>query len=307
MGSRIKLKFGDIILEVKDCLEKKSIAEEPSWPYLPFVYKGKRYPEISLEVKRGKSPANKYLKKIFSTIHPVDKKVVWRLFSSGNKFVVKIISGENRLEAVLGKKFDKGIILLKSSQDSSAWDLQNFCDIFQIVLINYLARQNGIMVHSVGLKDHDEAGLLFAGPSRSGKSTTAQIWSKNSPTKVMNDDRIIVRKINGEFYIFATPWHGDAKKIFNPKRGRIKLNKVFFIYHRKENDIRALDEKGAFYGLYPNIFLSFWSPRELKKQGRICSDIAKNVPCYEFGFKKDKSIIKFVKDPKNFNIARKKA
>ena len=93
----------------------------------------------------------------------------------------------------------------------------------ELLMINYLARGHGVIIHACGI-DNNGIGMLFAGESGAGKSTLANLWNQEAGVAVLSDDRTLVRQIDGEWWLFGTPWHGEAK--FGSRRG-IKLEKSF--------------------------------------------------------------------------------
>ena len=78
-------------------------------------------------------------------------------------------------------------------------------------MILLLSLGKGILLHACGIDD-DGSGYLFLGNSTDGKSTMAKLWFENH-AKVLNDDRIVVKEKDGEFWMYGTPWHGDFKEI----------------------------------------------------------------------------------------------
>jgi len=72
----------------------------------------------------------------------------------------------------------------------------------QVLMVCLLARSRGVMVHACGIDDHGR-GYLFAGNSGHGKSTMARLW--NEEARILNDDRIVVREKDGQFWMYATP------------------------------------------------------------------------------------------------------
>ena len=172
-------------------------------------------------------------------------------------------------------------------------------DFLQVLLINYFAlHKKEIFVHSIGVKDLDGKGLLFAGKSGAGKSTTAKLWHKYSKAMVLNDDRIIVRKLNGKFFIYGAPWHGEFSDYLYSKIESAPLEKLFFIYHATHNTIRQISQKEAFNWLYPALFPTFWDKGNLENIVSFCQDLLRNVACYRLGFVNNKKIIEFVRKSK---------
>ena len=86
-------------------------------------------------------------------------------------------------------------------------------------LCNYcLENANGIIFHSSAIAVDGQA-YLFTAPSGTGKSTHARLWRELLGDKVImvNDDKPIVRLIDGEFYVYGTPWNGKHRLSTNCK------------------------------------------------------------------------------------------
>ncbi|MCD8025469.1 MAG: hypothetical protein LUF33_00665 [Clostridiales bacterium] len=67
-----------------------------------------------------------------------------------------------------------------------------------------------------------------------GKSTHTALWRKHFGDRVtmINDDKPIVRKIDGKFYVFGTPWMGKSNIGQNTKA---PVKAVFVLQRGKEN------------------------------------------------------------------------
>ena len=72
-----------------------------------------------------------------------------------------------------------------------------------------LAYKQGIIFHCTALAVDGKA-YLFTAPSGTGKSTHARLWREMLGDKVVmiNDDKPLIRYIDGEFYVYGTPWNG---------------------------------------------------------------------------------------------------
>lgn len=154
-----------------------------------------------------------------------------------------------------------------------------------------------------GDKGFRRKGLLFAGRSGYGKSTSARIWDEHSRAAVLNDDRVIVRKVRGKFLIYGSPWYGDFRNHLSFRMDSAPLDKFFFISHSPKNNARLLSSKEAFMALYPTIFPTFWDRECLGNIISFCQDLVNNVECLHLGFVKDESLIGFVRNIDN-NLKR---
>ena len=115
-------------------------------------------------------------------------------------------------------------------------------------LVEYITRKKtGILLHASAVSVDGEA-FLFLAKSGTGKSTHTRIYKKlfGDRVVIINDDKPIIRYIDGEFYVYGTPWSGKANLNTNvkaPIKGLCKLERG------KENQITLLDNKTAVFTL----------------------------------------------------------
>jgi len=319
----IKLKIADTVILMQSEFPLKQLTEEEkkmglvSERFDNFFYSGKQKPDILIKVNIvNKLPEVTGDEDIFITTHFQDGSENWRLLKEGNAYIYKSPLEDKKQLMVVNKTFDRVDAYLLSKgrwqkaegrrqktesrgqkEKEFVWNYSDIIyDFLQVLLINYFAlKKNGIFTHSVGVRDLDGRGLLFNGKSGCGKSTTARLWHKHSKAMVLNDDRIIVRKFNGKFFIYGSPWHGEFSDYLVSRIESAPLEKLFFIYHAPKNTVKQINEKEAFSLLYPALFPTFWDKECLENIVFSCQDLTKSVPCYKLGFVNDKRVIGFVR------------
>jgi hypothetical protein len=309
---QVKLKIADIIIHIKsrfplERLSKRELKWQAPERFKTFFYKGRASPDINIEVNIvDRVPKIKGAKEIFASYNPDRREENWRLFKRGHHYVYKtprskhsnMISGKSQV-SLINENFNKVVVNLPPHYErGEVWNVQDIIyDFLQVLLINHFAlHKKGIFLHSFGIKDINGKGLIFAGKTESGKTTMARIWHKFSKAMVLNDDRMIVRKINGKFFIFGSPWHGDFGDYLVSRIESAPLEKMFFIYHSRKNIIKKVSIKKAFRLLYPAVFPTFWDKACLDNLVPIYQELVEKIPCYKFGFRKDKRIINFVRN-----------
>ena len=306
----IKMESGFPLTPVTKESKKAQVAER----FNNFFYEGKERADINIEVKIVKKlPKVEEAKIVFVTYHFQDGSENWRLLRKGNTFYYKsplkdkrqvmVVNKDfNRVTAYLlpkntGAAFDEGSRKFVEANKGFTWQPSDLIyDFLQVLLINYFTKKRiGIFTHAIGVKDLDGRGLLFAGKSGAGKSTTARIWHKNSKAMVLNDDRIIVRKTNGKFRIYGSPWHGEFSDYLASRIDDAALKRIFFIHHAKENAARPIGTHEAFVSLYPALFPPFWDKTCLDNAAAFSHELLENVACYSLGFVNNNKIIDFVR------------
>lgn len=99
-------------------------------------------------------------------------------------------------------------------------------------------------------------GYMFLGKSGTGKSTHSSLWLKNIPdTELLNDDNPVVRVLDGETYVYGTPWSGKTPCY---KNIRLPLGAVVRLSQAPYNRIRPVCGLEAFASLMPACSCMRW-------------------------------------------------
>ncbi|MFQ5868040.1 MAG: hypothetical protein ACE5IT_08660 [bacterium] len=304
MKTEVKLKIADIIIEMQSDFTLEQLTKEEqrlqiAERFKNFFYNGKREPNILIDVEIiDKLPQIRKTEPVFITYHFQDGSENWRLLKKDDTYIYKSPLKDKRQLMLVNETFDRVTAYLLPKKDKGrVWNTSDIIyDFLQVLLINYFAlKKGGIFTHAIGVKDLDGRGLLFAGKSGSGKTATARLWHKHSKAMVLNDDRIIVRKVNGKFLIYGSPWHGEFSDYLTSRIDSAPLEKLLFIHHSLKNTVRQISEKTAFNFLYPALFPTFWDKECLENIVSFCQDLIRSVPCYSLGFVNDNRVIRFVR------------
>ena len=249
--------------------------------YQPFVRNGKT--DLRLEMRMG-FPDCRIGEKVF------DSTPVWSLHRDGDEFAIIInhaYPATKRL-LILPQK-DEPAGLYFPGSDAKFLD-PFFGPTLELLMINYLARGKGAIIHACGI-EYNGTGLLFAGESGAGKSTLANLWNQTAEADVLSDDRTLVRAVDGELRMFGTPWHGEAK--FGSPRG-MRLEKIFFLQHGHKNTVQPLSAAGSVQRLLQCSFPPFWDAAGMQYTVGFFEQLATRVPSHELIFKPDPRVIEFL-------------
>ena len=202
--------------------------------------------------------------------------------------------GEFYQVATYSSDFTTGILMVRPHTGRNAPD-GGFPLAFpagELLVINLLARGRGVMVHSCGLA-LGEHGVLFVGKSGAGKSTTAQLWSEVPGVTILSDDRIILRKHDGRFWIYGTPFHGTAE--YAEPQG-VPLERILFLRHSGDNWVKDVRPAAAAARLFAGVFPPAWSKAGTQFTVDFLAGLSQSIRCSDFGFRPDKSAVGFVAD-----------
>ncbi len=162
----------------------------------------------------------------------------------------------------------------------------------ELLLINLLALGRGVEFHACGVSDLEGKGYLFVGHSEAGKTTSARLWQRQSDALLLSDDRVIVREVDGKFWMYGTPWHGE-EEISSPRK--VELTHIFFLRHGEQNELAPLGRAGAAAELFSRSFPTFFSPEGLGFTLEFLDRLTASVACAELSFVPDEKVIDFVR------------
>jgi len=259
---------------------------------LPDVYRrfaaGTGLSDLVLEGYEGKIPDFPREGAVF------DSRALWSCYRHEGRFIFRDKPlAKKRVRTVFRVEpdFKSGTIFARPPTSSIPLSISPFhYPLDQVVMIQLFSRHAGMVAHACGIK-RGAAGILFPGVSTAGKSTISRLWEKRGGVTVLNDDRVVIRKKDDGFWIYGTPWHGDAK-LFSPDKAPLK--KVFFIRHGEKNEIRKIDPLDAASRLVVCSFSPFWDREGMDTVLGLCSELAATVPCYELSFVPNGSVLDFL-------------
>ncbi len=148
-----------------------------------------------------------------------------------------------------------------------------------------------MVIHATGIKENGE-GILFAGVSGSGKSTLASFYQGQKKAMILSDDRVIIRKQQGKFWIFGTPWHGEVK-LYSAQKAVLK--KIIFLRHGAENRMKKAERVEASSRLVVCSFPPFWSKKKMESTLRLVDSLTEEIPCYDLAFVPDRSVLSVIR------------
>lgn len=101
-----------------------------------------------------------------------------------------------------------------------------------------LLKFNGSMLHSSAVVV-DGYAYLFSANSGTGKSTHTRLWLEHFGERafVINDDKPALRCIDGQWYVYGTPWSGKTDINVNT---RVKLGAIVFLERSENNWIEEI-------------------------------------------------------------------
>jgi hypothetical protein len=221
---------------------------------------------------------------------------LWKLFRNSEgycfRFTSKFIGPLPYKQATVAPDFKTGRIEL-SREYFAAGEPVNPLEypLDELLWIHRLALGQGVEVHGCGVIAPDGRGMLLTGHSGAGKSTSARLWAKHRASRVLSDDRIILRQENGRIHMYGTPWHGDAGIA---EAAQSPLDAIFVLQHGNSNELRPLGVAESTAELFARSFVPHHSPDGLSAVLKFFHAVTASVPCFGFSFVPDFTAVEAV-------------
>lgn len=137
---------------------------------------------------------------------------------------------------------------------------------------------NALVLHSSAV-EVDGKAYLFSGPSGTGKSTHTKLWQTalGKNVRVFNDDKPILRFIDGVWYAYGSPWSGHGSNI----NMRVPLAGICFLKQAEENAIRRLSQPEAIHRIIWQTTKKFNKVDKMDLMLSHVESIVRKIPVFE--------------------------
>ncbi len=153
-----------------------------------------------------------------------------------------------------------------------------------------LTLHRGVLVHASCIS-FGPGGILFVGAAGAGKTTMANLWEYHDGSRILHDDRVVVREKNGEFWAYPAPRLAS----FGPTSSSgVRLEHVFFISHGDRNVITPRWPSSAVTGLLAESMVPSYDPPAIGAALHLLGDLTACVPCDDLAFLPDESAVDFI-------------
>ena len=142
----------------------------------------------------------------------------------------------------------------------------------------------------------DQQTRVFSGFSGVGKSTMAKLWEQNRQATIINDDRLILRKIENEWFVYNTPMFYAAA----PQKG--KLHTVFFPYHAPANKMEQLNGVAALSKLLAHTIHHGHNKAHVQHHMDIATQLISHIACHQLGVVPTPEVIDFVLEKESQHV-----
>lgn len=169
---------------------------------------------------------------------------------------------------------------------------QGFELLMYLCLERIFLRFGALVLHSSHIEMNGK-GLVFSAPSQTGKSTQAELWRNCVNARVLNGDRSVLRKLNGQWYVCGCPMCGTSNIHL---QGKEPLSNIVMLSQSQENTVRKISGMEAFRLLYPQITVRNWDTREWNQSMDLLSSLLAEVPVWHYACTKEPEAVEVLRN-----------
>ncbi len=250
--------------------------------------------DISVSLEIDDMPDTEGMKKIF------ESESSWSM----------LLGGEDRLISLKPPEFENPVCMARMGKDYR--DVTVYCGdkliernkekqkisspvcypLDQILVMYFLSERQGALIHAAGVEVKGK-GLVFPGKSGAGKSTLCSQISGRPNIKPFSDDRMIVKKEEGRFVAYGTPWPGEAGIAENKS---VQLSGLMFLSQGKENRIKEISNRQAMERLMPVTSIPWYDKPVMEDVLGFCEALATGIPAYELEFRPEVGVADVIEE-----------
>lgn len=141
---------------------------------------------------------------------------------------------------------------------------------------NLLLQHQGLLLHA-SLIEYAGCGIAFSGPSGVGKSTQADIWQRYFGAKIINGDRAALRKTEGGWVAYGSPYAGTSGIYCNEST---PLSALVVLKQGTENKLRRLSDVQAFCHIWPELSARRQDATFVAEATALCTQLLQDIPAY---------------------------
>jgi hypothetical protein len=155
------------------------------------------------------------------------------------------------------------------------------------IIMHYLTLLTDAVLMHASCAFDGKKGRMFSGFSGVGKSTMSMIWA-NAGSQIINDDRLVIRKMDGQFFVYNTPmYYVDISK-------KAPLSAIYLISHFPENKAKKLSGALAVSKVMAFCIQNNFDKSFINKRLGFFSDLCSATPIYELGFVPNESVVTYI-------------
>ena len=251
--------------------------EEHLKPYEPFTENGDVEPLFTLELQLVPSLREKVQGKMRECLND-EAPYFWIFENEEGRFSFAFSYSKAHPDCILVTSDDfKNNVVYVSEAAAGRYAEFALSNSMMLLYTFCTSPYQTLMVHASVIA-HDGGGYMFLGRSGTGKSTHSRLWLNHiEDTYLLNDDNPVIRYIDGQAYVYGTPWSGKTpcyKNEFMPLKAVVRLSQAPY------NKIHRDAPLQSFASLMPACSCMRWDGTSVAALHKTVEKVISVVPCW---------------------------
>lgn len=161
--------------------------------------------------------------------------------------------------------------------------------------VDEIITQDAFCYHSSALSVDGE-GILFSADSGTGKSTHSRLWKefmKEHEVINLNDDKPIIRLLDGKPWVYGSPWSG--KHSINENH-RAPVKAIVFLERGTENKIWRMRPEQVFPVMFPQVICGKMDQERVARVLGLLDQFIREIEVYKLQCNISEEAVRLVYD-----------
>lgn len=150
-----------------------------------------------------------------------------------------------------------------------------------------VASEGGVILHA-SFVEWEGKGILFTAPSETGKSTQAELWKAHRGARIINGDRAVICRDDGEYMASGLPFSGSSRYC---ESCNVPLAAVVYLRQAPQTTIRKLRGAAAFCRIWEGCSVNPWNREDVNSAMALVQGLVGAVDVYELACTPDESAV----------------
>jgi len=222
---------------------------------------------------------------------PIACETGFSVFQTADDYLYRYVDPDNRSYAVSSFAWDENTVRVQFLREGLRHVSHTNGAFFHVRWEELLLRAKRLILHACYIET-EFGGILFSGTSGIGKSTQGQLWCQHENAEVINGDRPVLHKDQGQWFAYGSPYAGSSKC---HKNKRTKVRAIVLLAQAKECSIRKLGGAEAFRKVFAQATVSVWNPNNVNRACELVEALIQDIPVYEMACTPDVRALELLK------------
>lgn len=180
------------------------------------------------------------------------------------------------------------ILIDRRARNALKWDR----NLLGLMALEHDCLERGAFLLHASYVIWDGSAILFSAPSGHGKSTQADLWARHAGAQIINGDRALVFRRDGQWFAGGFPVCGSSAYCLDrcaPLKAMVYLEKA------PNNRVLPLSPLQAMRRFYSQAFVNRWRPDDCGTVSSMLIELSQSVPVLHFQCTKEADAVSCLK------------